>query len=86
MIIENEDVYCCLICGKSRVAAVKYVSIPRIEFTASTLSVKVSDMLKIEFDIPVVWEEFWEDSQVLLGYISNEAGQFKPLLPIVSVY
>ena len=86
MIIENEDVYCCLICGKSRVAAIKYVSVPRIEFTTSTLSVKVSDMLKIEFDIPVVWEEFWEDSQVLLGYISNEAGQFKPLLPIVSVY
>ena len=86
MIIENGDVHCCLICGKSRVAAVKYVSTPRIEFTASTLSVKVSDMLKIEFDIPVASEEFWKDSQVLLGYISNEAGQFEPLLPIVSVY
>ena len=27
--------------------------------------------------IPVVSEEFWTDSQVVLGYISNEARPFK---------
>ena len=46
MISENGDVHCCLIFGKSRVAPVKYVSIPRLELTAATLSVKVSDMLR----------------------------------------
>ena len=46
MISENGDVHCCLIFGKSRVAPIKYVSIPRLELTAATLSVKVSDMLR----------------------------------------
>ena len=44
---------------------------------AATLSVKVSDMLRRELDISVKLEEFWTDSQVVLGYISNKAPQFK---------
>ena len=81
MINENGDVHCCLIFGKSRVAPVKYVFIPKLELTAATLSVKVSDMLRRELDIPIASEEFWTESQVALGYISNEARQFKTLLP-----
>ena len=77
MINENGDVHCCLIFGESRVAPVKYVSIPRLELTAATLSVKVSDMLRKDLDIPVASEEFWKDSQVVLSYISNEARRFK---------
>ena len=77
MVNEIEDVHCCLIFGKSRVAPVKYVSIPRLELTAATLSVKISDMLRRELDIPVASEEFWTDSQVVLGYVSNEARRFK---------
>ena len=34
-------------------------------------------MLRRELDISVASEEFWTDSQVALGYISNEARQFK---------
>ena len=34
-------------------------------------------MLRGELDISVVSEEFWTDSQVFLGYISNEARRFK---------
>ena len=78
MVNEIEDVHCCLIFGKSRVAPVKYVSIPRLKVTATTLSVvKVSDMLRRELDIPVASEEFWTDSQVVLGYVSNEVRRFK---------
>ena len=73
MINENEDVHCCFIFGKSRVATVKYVSIPRLELTAATLSLKVSDVLRRKLHIPVASEEFWTDNQVVLGYISDEA-------------
>ena len=34
-------------------------------------------MLRRELDISVASEEFWTDSQVVLGYISNEALRFK---------
>ena len=34
-------------------------------------------MLRRELDIPVASEEFWTDSQVVLGYVSNEARRFK---------
>ena len=58
MINENGDAHCCLIFGKSRVAPVKYVSILRLDLTTVALSVKVSDMLRREVDIPVASEEF----------------------------
>ena len=77
MINENGDAHCCLIFGKSRIAPAEYVSIPRLELTAATLSVKVSDLLRRELDIPVASEELWTDSHVVLGYISNEARRFK---------
>ena len=34
-------------------------------------------MLRRELDISVASEEFWTDSQVVLGYLSNEALRFK---------
>ena len=77
VINENGDVHCCLIFGKSRIAPVKYVSIPRLELTVATLSVKVSHMLRKQLDIPVASEEPWTDSQVVLGYINNQTRQFK---------
>ena len=73
---ENGDIHCCLIFGKSRVTPVKYVSIPRLELTPATLSVKISMMLKEELDIHITSESFWADSQVVLGYLNNESRRF----------
>ena len=58
-------------------APVRYVSIPRLELTAATLSVKITMMLKQELDIHITSESFWTDSQVALGYINNESQRFK---------
>ena len=70
---KNGDMHCCLIFGKSRVAPVKYVSIPRLELTAATLSVKMSMILKEELDIHITSESFLTDGQLVLGYINNES-------------
>ncbi|XP_057309065.1 uncharacterized protein LOC130647286 [Hydractinia symbiolongicarpus] len=69
------NVNCCLLLGKSRVAPIKMVSIPRLELTAATVAVKVGVMLKQE--MPAVdYECYWTDSNVVLGYINNESRRF----------
>ena len=70
-------VHCTLLIGKSRVAPLKFFSIPRLELTAATLSVKISTMLKNELDIHVDDEIFWTDSKVVLGYINGDVRRFK---------
>ena len=70
---DVEEVHCSLIFGKSRVAPVKYVSIPRLELTAATLSVKMSKMLREELGIDIGSEVFWTKSQIVLGYKNNDS-------------
>ena len=60
-------VHCSLVMEKARVAPLKYITIPRIELVAATLSVKVSVMLRKEFQIPITREIFWTGSEAVLG-------------------
>ena len=58
----------------------KYVSIPRLELTAATLSIKMSQLIKIELelnDVINIREHVWTDGQVGLGYINNESKRFE---------
>ena len=64
------------IMGKARVAPLKAITIPRLELTAAVVSTKVSQCLKQELDYQDVVELFWTDSQVVIGYINNEARHF----------
>ena len=43
---ESGHVHCILLIGTSRVAPLKFVSVPGLELNAATLSVKKSKMLK----------------------------------------
>ena len=63
--------------GKARVAPIKYITIPRIELVAATLSVKISALLQKELQLLNVKETVWTDSEVVLGYIRNESRKFK---------
>ena len=48
-LVDNDGhVHCTLLMGKDRVAQLKYVSMPRMELTAATLSVKISKFLTKE--------------------------------------
>ena len=62
--------------GKARVAPRKTVSIPRLELTAATVAVKMTDRLKDESTYEGIQEYYWTDSKVVLGYISNESKRF----------
>ena len=63
--------------GKSLVAPVRFVSIPRLELAAAVLAVKVRRALVRELD--TVFDSFhmWTDSMVVLGYVRNRSTRFK---------
>lgn len=73
---EDGNVHCALVMGKSRGAPIKVTTIPRLELADAVMSVTVSNMLKKQLDLTDVVEYFWTDSQVVLGYINNEARRF----------
>ncbi|XP_054755511.2 uncharacterized protein LOC129261477 [Lytechinus pictus] len=52
------------------------MTIPRLELTAATVSAKMSTFLRKELTVAKPQEFFWTDSQVVLGYIRNEARRF----------
>jgi len=68
------QVHCAI--GKSRVTPAKSVTIPRLELTAATVSVKVSRMLESEIQYENLRSIYWTDSKAVLGYIRSEAGRF----------
>lgn len=70
---EEGNINCALVIGKFRVAPIKVQTIPRLELTAAVISVAMSNMLKQELEYADIEEHFWTDSQVVLGYINNEA-------------
>ena len=73
---EEGSIATSLVMGKSRVAPIKQISVPRMELTAAVVSVRVSRLLQKELTYPDLRIFFWTDSQAVLGYVSNEARRF----------
>ena len=46
LVNEKGRIHCSLVMGKARVAPLKYISIPRMELVAATLSMKQSALLR----------------------------------------
>ena len=63
--------------GKARVAPIRYITIPRMELVAATLSFKILAPIQKELQLLNVKETFWTDSEVAPGYIRNESRKFK---------
>ena len=66
-----------MVFGKSRVAPVKSVTIPRLELTAATVSTKIGAMLKEELQLSNMHDYYWTDSKISLGYICNDVKRFR---------
>ena len=76
--VDSENRVCVsLVCGKSRVSPLKSITIPRLELTAATLSVKIGAMVKDELDQSSLKDFYWSDSMITLGYIMNDERRFR---------
>jgi len=76
--VDTDDNICVsLVLGKSRVSPIKPITIPRMELTAATVSVKLGAMLKKELNLPNLHDYYWTDSKIVLEYIFNDVKRFR---------
>ena len=69
--------HCCFVLGKSRVAPLKVMSIPRLELTAAVVAVKLNCLIRNELEYSIDDTIYWTDSTVVLQYIRNESRRFQ---------
>ena len=74
---NDERIHCSFVISKSRVTPLKSITIPRLELSAATVSVRVDSLLQRELDIPLGKSTFWTDSTAVLRYVENEDRRFQ---------
>ena len=77
MVDSTDNAYCSFLMGKSRLAHIKPMTVPRLELSAAVLAVQLDETLKSELEIPLHQSVFWMDSTTVLQYIRNESARFQ---------
>ena len=62
--------------AKSRVAALKFVTIPRMELCAAVMAVRLGSLIREELKIPIEQTTFWSDSTTVLSWINSTSFRF----------
>lgn len=77
-LVNNKgNVHCSFIMGKSRLAPIKPMTIPRLELSAAVLAVKVDSLIEQELKLQCKESIFWCDSMIVLQYIKNMTKRFQ---------
>ena len=74
---DSGQTHCSIVTGKSRLAPLKSISVPRLELSAAVVAVRLNTMLDAELTIKVNKTFFWTDSTAVLQYIRNTNKRFK---------
>lgn len=76
MVSTSGEIYCSFLNGKSRLAPVKPMTIPRLELAAAVVAVQMNKMLTEELDLTMSASIFWSDSTTVLQFINNTSKRF----------
>ncbi|KAF6771946.1 hypothetical protein AHF37_09510 [Paragonimus kellicotti] len=76
LVATDGSIYCSLVLGKSRVAPMRAVSIPRMELTAAVLAAKLISYVKEELLKGVKSVTLWTDSMIVLELIRDTSSRF----------
>ena len=63
--------------ARTRVAPLKPMSIPRMEFKGAVMASRLADTIKNEHDLTFDRTVFWTDSKTVMSWITSEARKYK---------
>ena len=72
----NGKVHVSIMMGKSRIAPIKVVTIPRLELAAAVVSVKLAQQILKELEFRVNNTIYHTDSSTVLHYLNNSKARF----------
>ena len=77
-IVDKRDkVHCSFVMGKSSLAPLKAVTIPRMELSAADVATRLDQIIRSELETKIDRSYFWTDSTCVLRYVYNEATRFQ---------
>ena len=73
---STNRMHCSFVMGKSRVASIKKITVPRLELSAATLAVRQDKLIRQELELPIARSVYWTDSTSVLKFIRNTGKRF----------
>ena len=75
--MQDGTVRCRFISGKTRVAPVKKVSVPRVELLGAVTAVRLAETVQLNLKIEIEARFFFTDSSAVLGMIRGHCASFQ---------
>ena len=76
MMDVEDKIHCTFLTGKSRLAHLKLMTVPRLELFAAVLAVQLDNSVREEFHVPITQSTYWSDSTCVLQYIRSQSKTF----------
>ncbi|XP_053686496.1 uncharacterized protein LOC128736038 [Sabethes cyaneus] len=77
---EGDVIECSFVAAKTRVAPLKFLSIPRSELQAAVLGVRLADTILTSLSINVRKRYFWSDSKDVLCWLKSDHRRYSPFV------
>ena len=74
LVDDQGNITCSLVIGKSRLAPIKPVSVPRLELSGAAVACRLYELLSDGPQLKFDQVTFWTDSMIVLGYIEYLLG------------